>query len=420
LRFAEGDCTLHGVSVYRPSHGELNLRLNFGDCNSPSGIRHAAAALVVQPGADSGCSGLAEWMCAVMPHEVCWPPLRIATTTTTPSAGSMQLQVKANYSAVGPGLCQRSPGADVVAHGHVQQVGECALACLSSNTAALRVGDGGRTCTGFAFSQKDRRRCLIYRGPRAGQPREMLAAGAEHVDDRWTCYSMYKAQGHAIDRPPGWPGDAGAYHSEGAAVPHAGDNVVPPETLLRLGCELGQGCVEAVRQRLEPLVPKCFDPIDWLNVLPNKRHPGPCLHPPCPVFQGVLVVNSTTWEYLRHKLPVVEPARAVVDSTVIADMVSVDIGDAQCHASGPAIRSSDWWKYVLTSVVTAAATVPVTWRIMQCFVQRVAYTLVETDLGDPSTSKAVGFSDSILRWTWGSDPTPGGYLPVSAVSVSRP
>jgi len=248
---------------------------------------------------------------------------------------------------------------------------------------------------------------LIYeRAEEDAQP----AVDTLQKEDDWRCYRMYSAKGIAVDHPPVSETAAKSLRQEASRTVEVN---FPQPAWLEIGSELGRSCTRAVRQRLEPLLPECYKPFDWITLLPEPRTEN-CGDSPCSDTGAALVINATSWEYLRRKLPIARAGTGVVDSTVAFDNVRVSIGDFPCQEEQRAcsVPTEHWWtgqwqigwQYVLTHVAAAllAAGIAtlITLKAVQRHMEPVTYTLVETDLGNPLSSKAVGVSSKTLyRWS---------------------
>lgn len=468
IRFSSGpSCALHSLAVLQPTAGSLALRLGFvGGCGGGPSVASAgsgeeAAAVLLPLRRVRGRGGrLIDWMCAAMPRQVCWPPLPTTTSTipppppTTTRAGNIEVQMDADYSAVGDGLCHGYAG--VAGFGGAMEemrsaartVADCAVECLSGNTYALR-NSGGARCDGFAFSGTHSGRCRVYRQPAEGVPSSTAPDRSRSAQPAagWTCFTLRRQRGGSLDTPPsdlaprmdaGYSAAPPARSSsiaasavvEAAAADAAVSAAVPahPEAFLNIREELSAGCFAAVRQYITPLIPKCFPPLTWLIPLQlpagTSEHAGDgssggTVHENVgglgrlPRF-AVIDVNETTWEFLSQKLPLAGPRDDRADAAVASDVVCVEVGTSGCCARAlseawrvPALPPlENWWRYATVAAASSALTLASVTAHRQLCGSRYTYTLVENDAWDPAGSKIVDVASAEGR-PWGR----GGYIP---------
>lgn len=209
---------------------------------------------------------------------------------------------------------------------------------------------------------------------------------------------------------------------------------VREEAVLNMQCELGNKCIQAVRQRVAPLLRGCYPPFNWVTLGTGPRVDAINLDgisgvPPraTRVLAGAyLTINESVWDYLEHKLPVVRPRAIAVDGTVASDFVCVDLGGSGCckergHVCPMSSDGSDgglepeddaWWKYMAVAGVSSLLSVVVTVSVMYTWAPRVSYSLVETDLYDPTKTKTLAEIEPEANswWGWGVNES-RGYTP---------
>jgi len=402
LQLGSGRCALAGISVYRPAADHIALRLDFDGCDAAAGVRHAAVTVGVQR-AEAGSSQLAEWMCALMDHEVCWPQFTSTSTTTTttttrtstPPPGHISVNLHAEYVAVGAGAgrCQNQKVDPPVQHALATTMRECAQECITENTVALH-GDSGSQCAGFAFSEFEPPHCLLYKRLQAPSQAQQQVAS-----DTWRCFAMGPVTGghiHKVVAP------ATATTEAPPSRPPVPAPAPPPDVALDLQAELGWEPRPAVRRRLAPLTAWCYEPFEWIALDPASK----------------VTLNGSAWDLLEQHLPVIAPPFASMDSLVAVDEVCVRLDMGSSSAAGkaagtacmppPTIYTHDWWMLLLAALFAADAAMALTFYTLNKLRQEAgaewpAYAalgeakMVVAEPMDPGGA-AYGFGADAGRW----------------------
>jgi len=296
LRLGIEGCMLAGVSIFQPRRGELKLRLNFDGCTASGRQQHRTGVVVpIHRSTASDSSGLMKWMCALMPKCLL-------------------------YDKIGMGLCEHR-GQPPVQKPEATRLDDCATACAEAN-AGVSTNSGERPCMGFAFSAKDTPHCVIY-------PRFLITDSVPMKPALWTCYSVRMA-----------------------AVPPGGDQ----EFRLDIAGELAKGTstgLPAVRRRLAPMLPGCFEPFDLLEIEPSSG--------------AGLFLSFSDWDLLKKKLPSqdndVSSTTAVADSTVLADRICLEIPGASSGCPRFSQSGGSWFGIFVVVLLSGGASAYVVLRL---------------------------------------------------------
>lgn len=215
-------------------------------------------------------------------------------------------------------------------------------------TGMLRLGTGGHCfLAGLSVYRPSKERLMVrlnFDGcdAAAGVHRAAVALGVRRTRAggsdlaRWMCALM--------DRRSCARTNASSSDGSGGSIGHA-------TVALDLRKELGEAGHPAVRRRLAPLVPGCFEPFDWIE-MESAAELG---------SEGAaLSLSGDEWELLQQNLPVVSAAPVDADFSMTLERVCVDIGGVGGSCEGTSIRRRRWWKLLLASVLAADVAIAIT------------------------------------------------------------